>query len=251
MPDLATLEHSGRIARLTLNRPEQRNALSVDLLAALHAHVDALPALADQGVSVLVITGAGKAFCAGMDLKAVLGNDAVAANLLRSLAELTNAIRALPMVTLASVNGAAIGGGCGLACVCDIAVTHADAKLGFPEVTLGVCPAVVAPWLVRKTGAGPARRLLLTGGLLSGQEAFSTGMVDHLAQTADDLAALTNTIAERLASGGPHALRATKSLLNRIEGSDDGSLVLRGAQLSAQILAMPQTQATLRAKLNG
>ena len=88
-------------------------------------------------------------------------------------------------MTVAKVNGAAIGGGCGLACVCDLAVTHADARLGFPEVDLGLCPAVVAPWVVKKIGQGPARAMLLRGGVMTGEEAYSRGLVDVLADDRD------------------------------------------------------------------
>lgn len=248
MSELALLTVDGAIATLTLNRPDARNALSLELIGALRARVDELAGDA-RGATVLVVTGAGKAFCAGMDLKAVLGDPVAPGKLLSALAELTIALRALPLVTLAKVNGAAIGGGCGLACVCDLAVTHADSKMGYPEVDLGVCPAVVAPWLVKRIGAGRARRVLLSGGLMSGQAAFELGMVDAVAPGAAELDALAGQMASRLASGGPHALRATKDLLNQLDGSLEGDVVRRGAELSARVVAMPETQATLRAKL--
>jgi methylglutaconyl-CoA hydratase len=247
MSDLATLHTDARVATLSLNRPDARNALSIDLLAALNDRIAELKARED--LTVLVVTGEGKAFCAGMDLKAVLSSPELPLKLLSSLAEFTLALRALPLVTLAKVNGAAIGGGCGLACVCDVAITHADSKMGFPEVDLGVCPAVVAPWLVKKVGAGPARRILLSGGLMSGQQAFDCGIVNHVVATRGELDAATDSIASRLATGGPNALRATKSLLNEIDGSLDPSLVRRGAELSARVVSDPATQAILRAKL--
>src|SRR5690606_31247704 len=136
--DLALLSVDGRVATITLNRPEQRNALSDDLLTALLERVSTLGRV--EGVSVCVFAGAGKSFCAGMDLKAVLDVPGAPAAMLRKIAQLTHAVRALPMVTIARVQGAAIGGGCGLACVCDLGVTTPDAKLGYPEVDLGVCP---------------------------------------------------------------------------------------------------------------
>ena len=245
---LATLSTVDHIATLTLRRTDARNALSLDLLQALHARVDELFTL--PSISVCMITGEGKAFCAGMDLKAVLDNPTKARELLHSLADLTLKIRRLPMVTLAKVNGAAIGGGCGLACVCDIAITHADSKMGYPEVDLGVCPAVVAPWLVKKIGSGRARRVLLTGGLMSGQEAHTIGIVDYIVATAADLDAASDDLTKRLAQAGPHALRATKELLNTIDASTDPTLVKRGADLSADVLQTPQTQAALRSKLS-
>jgi len=247
MTQLAILDINQRIARLTINRPEARNALSTDLLAALHDAAKSLAARPD--VSVLVISGAGKAFCAGMDLKAVLNDPAAPGKLLTALGEFTLSLRSLPMVVVAKVNGPAIGGGCGLACVADVAMTFAENKMGFPEVDLGVCPAVVAPWLVRKIGAGRARKVLLTGGLLSGAEAMQLGMVDHCVEQAADLDAACEKLVARLAEGGPNALRATKGLLNELDGSMDVDLIRRGAALSASVIATPETQATLRAKL--
>ena len=244
---LATLAIAGPIATLALNRPDARNALSVDLLQALHHRVDELASAKD--VHVAILTGEGKAFCAGMDLKAVLGNNALSLQLLAYLADLTLKLRALPQITVARVNGAAIGGGCGLTTVCDFAITHADSKMGFPEVDLGVCPAVVAPWLVRKVGAGNARAILLRGGLLSGSQAAELGIVSSAVPSLADLDTAVNELATRLAAGGADALRATKALLNQIDGSLDAATVRRGAELSAQVLAMPDAQERLRAKL--
>lgn len=245
---LATLDIHGPVATLSLNRPDARNALSIPLLADLRARVDELSGRSD--VTVVVMTGAGKAFCAGMDLKAVLDNHELSLQLLSSLAELTIAIRTLPQITVAKVNGAAIGGGCGLATVADLCVTHADSRMGFPEVDLGVCPAVVAPWLVRKIGAGRARAVLLRGGLMSGAEAHDDGIADHVVPTLAELEPFTAALAKRLSSGGPQALRATKGLLNTIDGSLDREIVRRGAQLSASVLSTHDAQERLRAKLS-
>jgi len=255
MTELATLTIDGPVAQLTLNRAEQRNAMSVGLLDALHARMDELEQT--KGVVVTLLTGAGRAFCAGMDLKEIVvdasaggsGDATLPRRLLESLARLTLRVRTLPSVTVASVNGAAIGGGCGLACVCDIAITHADAKLGFPEVDLGLCPAVVTPWLVRKIGAGPARAVLLRGGVMNGADAHSFGFVDHVAPDRDQLGALTDEVVSRLATGGPSALAATKGLLNEIDGSLDQDVVLRGAEFSAEVVLSPPAQAVLSARL--
>ena len=246
MSTLATLDIDGRTARLTLNRPDARNALSIDLLQALHARVDEL---ANQdGVSVLVLTGAGKCFCAGMDLKAVLNDPDAPTTLLRLLADVAIKIRALPMAVIARVNGAAIGGGCGLTCVCDFCVTHADSKMGFPEVDLGLCPAVVAPWLVHKIGAGRARAILLRGGVMSGRQAHDAGIASHLADSLEQLDETVDELSSSLAAGGPGALGATKSLLNRLDGSLDRDIARHAADLSARILASDEAQRALRAR---
>jgi enoyl-CoA hydratase/carnithine racemase len=252
MSDPAILSFDGPVARLTINRPDARNALSIEILDALHDRVGLLES-DPRGAHVLTITGEGKAFCAGMDLKAVLvelsGDPTLGKRLLTSLAELTLRLRALPMVTIARVNGAAIGGGCGLTCVCDLTVTHADAKLGFPEVDLGLCPAVIAPWVVRKLGPGVARRAMLMGGVMSGEEAGSIGLADFLAPDRAGLDTLTDEVAQRLSAGGPKALAATKVLLNRLDGSQDRDSVLRGAELSASVLATPEAQAALKSRM--
>jgi enoyl-CoA hydratase/carnithine racemase len=132
--------------------------------------------------------------------------------------------------------------------VCDFAVTHADSKMGYPEVDLGVCPAVVAPWLVRKVGAGRARTILLLGGTMSGQKAYDLRMVDALAPTVGELDAEVEAMVTRLKAGAPQAMRATKQLLNELDGSFDSAVVKRGADLSAHVVNMPETRELLRAK---
>jgi methylglutaconyl-CoA hydratase len=248
---LATLTHAGPIATLALNRPEFRNALSLDLLRAMHSRLDELHALhaQGQGPTVVVLTSTGRAFCAGMDLKQVLGDSQASLALLTSLAELTFKLRSLPSVTIASVTGPAIGGGCGIVTVCDLAITFAENKMGFPEVDMGVCPAVVAPWLVRKIGPGKARRVLLTGGLMSGLAAHELGIVDQLMPTAEEVEPAAMSMAQRLASGSLEALRATKFLLNDLDGSTDLALLLRAAKLSSEVLNTARAQELLRAKM--
>lgn len=248
MSDLATLHIDSGVATVTMNRPEARNALSPALLEALHQRIDELAQRDDARVAVL--TGAGKSFCAGMDLKNVLDEPGAPARLLESIAELTLKIRHLPMPTIARVNGAAIGGGCGLACVCDLGVTHTDSKMGYPEVDLGVCPAVVAPWLVKKIGAGQARRILLEGGTMSGQRAWELGLVTECVPT-ERLDEAVAALAARLASGGPRALRATKAWLNELDGSNDAALIRRGAMISAEVVGGEEAQRTLRARFAG
>lgn len=236
------LECDGAIATLTLNRPEARNALSIDLLEALNDRLDELAPMDD--ISVVIFTGAGRAFCAGMDLKAVLHEAGAPARLLALIADATLKLRALPMPTIARVNRAAIGGGCGLMCVCDFAVTHDDAKIGYPEVDLGVCPAVVAPWLARRVGPGTARRILLSGGTMSGTRAHELGMVTTLT-TSETLDNEVRNLAERIASGGPAALRATKLWLNELDGPDLAGQVAKGARISTEVVTSDEARACL------
>ncbi len=245
MSDLALLTIENAIATVTLNRPDARNALSPELLEALLARFDELAQRADA--NVCIIRGAGKAFCAGMDLKRILDDATAIANLLKSIAELTLKVRTLPIPVIAQVHGAAIGGGCGLTCVCDFAITHAEAKIGYPEVDLGVCPAVVAPWLILRVGAGQARRILLQGGTLSGARAYELGLVTQLTP-ADELENTVMSLAERLAKAGPGAISATKTWLNQLEGGETlAQQVRQGAIISAEVASSTEAQERLRA----
>lgn len=253
--ELAILTIEGSIATLKLNRPDKRNALSLDLLAALRERVAQLAAMpTGERPSVLILTGEGRSFCAGMDLKAVLKEPGAPLRLLQSIAELTIAIRELPMVVLGRVNGAAIGGGCGLVAVCDLAITTPDAKLGYPEVDLGVCPAVVAPWLVAAVGGSKARKILLSGGTMSGVQALEMGLVSEIVPS-QDLDEHVRATAERLAAAGPHALTQTKKLLNEIDQGGDNQrlyeLVRRGAHISAEVIAGEEAQQRLSAVYGG
>ncbi|MGD9693296.1 MAG: enoyl-CoA hydratase/isomerase family protein [Phycisphaerales bacterium] len=248
---LATLTIADRVATLALNRPDARNALSPDLLADLRARVQDLARLCedpDASPRVCVLTGEGKSFCAGMDLRAVLDDPREASKLLHALADLTLLIRNLPIPSIARVNGAAIGGGCGLTCVCDFAVTHDDAKLGYPEVDLGVCPAVVAPWLMLRLGPAQARRVLLEGGTMSGARAAQLGLVTRSVPNLTDLDSAVHELTSRLVSAGPAALRATKAWLNSLDPTPSSVTLRRGADISAEVVAGPEAQANLRAK---
>lgn len=228
---------------ITLNRPEARNALSNDLIAALHASI--LRVESDSNARVMVLAGSGKSFCAGMDLKAVQDDPVAMGDMLRTLSRASRRIRRLAVPTIARVQGAAVGGGCGLMVICDFAVTHPEAKVGYPEVDLGVCPAVVAPWLIRRIGAGRARAMLLSGGTLTGAEGHAVGLSTHLCGV-DELDATVASLVKRLVSGGPKALAATKRWMNELDGSDDDAVLDRAAEISAAIIAGDEAQERLR-----
>jgi methylglutaconyl-CoA hydratase len=240
---LLEITRESDVVTLELNRPEKRNALSPDLIAALHAALDDIES--DATVRVVILGGLGKCFCAGMDLRGVLDDPAAMGAMLSELARATGRLRALPVPTIARVHGAAIGGGCGLAAVTDLAVTHPEAKLGYPEVTLGVCPAVVAPWLIRKIGAGPARAMLLQGGTHSGDAALAMGLVDRVV-SRETLSQTTQDMAQKLSEGAPDAIAVTKQWLNELDGSIDSKMLERGAALSAQVIAGAEAQARLQ-----
>lgn len=235
MSDLVKVFHhgGGAVAELRLNRPEARNALNQPLLEAAR---DALRPLANSpGVRVIIISGEGKAFCAGMDLKALLNNPPAMGDLLMLISLLLREIRRVPQPTIACVRGAAVGGGCGLMSVCDFAFSHPEARIGYPEVDLGVCPAVVAPWLVRKLGSGRARQILLSGGTMAASRAQEVGLLTHLA-SIDTLEADAIAFAESLAKGGRQAMAATKQWLNELDGSMSDDVLDKAAAISARIV---------------
>lgn len=243
MPKLVNLESHDGIATLTLNRPEARNALSPELIDALNEVVGAVEA--DQSIRVMILAGEGKSFCAGMDLKGVLSDPKKMGEMLMKLSRIMRRIRRLPMPTIARVQGAAVGGGCGLMVMTDFAITHPDSKVGYPEVDLGVCPAVVAPWLVRKIGAGRARAMLLSGGTMSGQRGYDMGLATHLVER-DQLEESATELAKKLARGGRNAMAVTKKWLNELDGSYEDVVFDRAAELSAEVIAGPEAQERLR-----
>jgi methylglutaconyl-CoA hydratase len=245
MTDLVHIEDREGIRTLSLNRPDARNALSLPLIHMLES---ALASTAqDRSVRVLVLRGEGKSFCAGMDLRGVMDDPVRMGDMLHALSRCSLAIRGLRVPAIACVRGAAIGGGCGLMATCDLAVTHAEAKLGYPEVDLGICPAVVAPILMRRIGAGRARAMLLTGGVVDGTEAHRLGLATHLA-SEPDLERTAQTLAERLCTGGAEAIATTKAWLADLESELDADTMRRAADLSARIIQGTEAQQRLRAR---
>ena len=231
------------VARVVMNRPESRNAMSLSMIESLAAAVNRVDG--DENTRVVVIEGAGKSFCAGMDLKGVMDDPTMMGEMLRTLARVTIAVRSISVPTIARVQGAAIGGGCGLCGVCDFVVSHPEVKMGYPEVDLGICPAVVAPWLIRRIGAGNARAILLAGGTMPAERAFEMGLIDRLVPESG-LDAEVEALAGKIRSGGPKAIMVTKKWLNELDGADVEAQVLRGAELSAEVIQGQEAQERLR-----
>ena len=239
---MVLVEQNDTHTSITLNRPEVRNALSIDLLNELEESISAVAK--DENIRSLVLLGADPCFCAGMDLRTARDDADATREALRAIARIVVGIRGLKIPVIAQVQGAAVGGGCGLMTACDFAVSHPEAKLGYPEVDNGICPAVVAPLLIRKIGGGRARALLLAGGTISGQEAFHLGLLTHLVPQ-EDIAETVEKLTARLAKGGPNALAITKHWINEIENPDLAAEVNKGAELSADVVAGPEAQERL------
>jgi len=207
------LANEGSVATITLNRPEKRNAISFELIDDL---LRALDEVAKSDAIILIVTGAGKAFCSGMDLenlKALLGRTPEQ-NLedSQSMVRLFRAIYEFPKVTIAAVNGPAIAGGTGLALLCDFTLAAPEAKFGYTEVRIGFVPAIVSTFLLRQVGEKQARDLLLTGRIFDAEEAERLGLVNEVVPS-EKLMPRARELAGQLMENSTASLRATKQLL--------------------------------------
>jgi enoyl-CoA hydratase/carnithine racemase len=205
-------EKRGHVAWLTLNRPDRANTINTDLILTLQKH--ALAATNDAEVRVLVVTGAGRHFCGGADLRAEKERE-IRLSTYMSPIESGFALDWVPKPVIAAINGAAMGGGCEIALACDFRYIADTAKIGLPEIKFGSLPAgggtARAPRLV---GLAVARRLIMTGEPVDAVEAERIGLVDKVC-AADSLLAEVEAFAELLASRAPYAMRAAKQLLSR------------------------------------
>lgn len=208
-----TLAQDGAVALITFNRPEKRNAISYELIDELIA---ALGKVEQSDAQVLILTGAGKAFCAGMDLdilKSLTGRTPEENRQdSQTMGLLFRSIYEFPKPTIAAVNGAAIAGGCGIATLCDFTLASRDAKFGYTEVRIGFLPAIVSTFLLRQIGEKHARDLLLTGRIIEADEAFRMGLVNEVVD-AERLMPRARELAAQLMENSPASLAATKTLL--------------------------------------
>lgn len=239
------LEPQGEIALLRINRPEALNAMNIDVVSELSRTVDIVGA--DESIKVVIITGAGeKSFCAGADISYMVNIDPITAEKYASSAQsVLNKIERLDKPVIGAVNGYALGGGCELAMVCDIRIASSNAKLGQPEVTIGIPPG----WggtqrLMRLVGPAKAKELVFTGRMVSAEEAFQLGLVNNvISLTSDDnlppevakddkekqkernnqIAKLLNnklmnecvSLAKQIAKNSFNAVKVSKMLINR------------------------------------
>jgi methylglutaconyl-CoA hydratase len=216
------LSHDAGIATVTLNRPDRRNALSIQLLNELLAVLDELE---KSDAQALILTGAGKAFCAGMDLDELrsLTGKSHQENIAdsRRMADVFRQLYDFPKPTIAAVNGAAIAGGTGLATMCDFTLAVPEAKFGYTEVRIGFVPAIVSSILVWQVGHKVARDLLLTGRIFDASEGYRLGLVTEVVP-AEQMITRARELAAQLMENSPASLRVTKKLINGyIAGSLD------------------------------
>ena len=237
---LASARDAG-VLTLTLDRPDKRNALNTALIEALHQALEA--ADLDADVRVVVLTGAGKDFCAGADLEELLASadaspEANEAAALR-MGTLFGRIRQLPKPVVAVVRGRALAGGAGLMTACDIVLAGAGAQVGYPEVLRGFVPAMVMTMLRRLVGEKVALDLVLTGRLLSATEAHAWGLVSRVVPNAD-LDRAGADLARALASAPASALALTKRLFYQLDGQSFDQGIALGARVNALARQTPE-----------
>jgi methylglutaconyl-CoA hydratase len=243
------LQTEGDLSTITLNRPEKRNALSPELIADI---LDALDAVEHGASRVAILTGAGPAFCAGMDLSS-----------LRQLADHTpednfaDALRTVglffrvwsyPKPLIAAVNGAALAGGCGLATLCDFTIASTEAKFGYTEVRIGFMPALISAFVQLQVGEKAARDLLLTGRIFGAEEARALGLVNRVVP-AEQLLGAAKEIAAELMRNSPNSLLLTKRLLVRVAEDELHRRLHLGVAESVAIRQTPELREGLEAFL--
>ncbi|HEY6959191.1 MAG TPA: enoyl-CoA hydratase-related protein [Candidatus Limnocylindria bacterium] len=247
--DLVHLDVDDRgIASITLRRPERRNAFDAELMAGI---VDAL-AHVSLDARAVVLRSEGEAFCAGADLNWMKGmveyslDQNVADS--RALAEMFRALDDLPMPLLARVQGAAIGGGAGLVAVADIAVASTEATFGFTEVRLGIIPAVVSPYVVRKIGVAHASALFVSGIRFDAQRALEIGLVEAV-ESPEELDAKLELYLDAVVAGGPHAVNAAKRLVRDVSGRPPSEVRQLTVERIAELRVSREGQEGMRAFL--
>jgi methylglutaconyl-CoA hydratase len=232
----------GGIARVTLNRPELRNAFDDELIKALRGAFDDVSK--DKSVRVMVLAANGPAFCAGADLNwmkrmAGYGYEANLADA-TALAAMLATLDRVPKPTIARVHGPVFAGGTGLVAACDIAVGTPEAKFCLSEAKLGLSPATISPYVIRAMGERTARRYFLTAEVFDAEEAYRIGMLSALT-TRENLDAVISSLVENLLAGGPEAHAKIKALIRAVAGRrPDDALVAETAKQIAEIRGSPE-----------
>src|SRR5712672_3873661 len=207
------LEFSGEIAKITLNRPDKRNAISTQMIAELQTALDTIEKSHSR---VVIVTGGGKAFCTGMDLEMLtaITKQSPAENQddARRIAKMLRRIWSFPRPMIAAVNGPAYAGGCGFATLCDFTLAVPEAKFGYTEVKIGFLPAIVSVFLTRQIGEKRCRDLLLTGRIIESAEAKEFGLVTEVVPDGH-LEERTLELANDLIAASPSSLTRAKHLL--------------------------------------
>ncbi len=239
-----------KVARISLNRPEVHNAFNSTMIREL---ADAFEkAQKDESVRVVVLTGLGESFCAGADLNWMreIIRYSYEQNLKESteVAELMHQIYTLPKPTLARINGATIGGGNGLFSACDIAIASERAKFGLSEVKIGLVPAAISPYVMRRIGESAAHELFLTGERFDARRALEIGLVNKVV-LHEELDKKVEEVIRLLLSSGPEAIASCKELLHKVPAMSDEEAKAYTAEMIARLRVSREGQEGMAAFL--
>lgn len=232
--DATTLAIDRGVATITLARPDNRNALSAELVDSLGDHLT--EAIAQEGVRVVVLTNQGTTFCAGADLSA-----GTAGSPRYSLVDVLTTILDSPTPVVGRIAGHCMGGGVGLAAACDISVVADDARIGFTEVRLGVSPAMISVVCLPKLRRADASELFLSGERISARRAVDVGLLNRAVPAAELDAAVAGVVAN-VAAGGPNALAAAKRLVHEVPGMTRDRAFAETERLSAELFASDEAR---------
>jgi methylglutaconyl-CoA hydratase len=248
---LLSVRREGAIERVALNRPDVRNAFDEHMIEELTAWAHA--AQRDTAIRVVVFSGNGKVFSAGADAAwmAKMAGFSHEENLrdAQRAAEMFYALNTVPAIVIGRIHGAALGGGCGLAAICDIVVAEEGAVFGFTETKLGILPAVISPYALAKIGRSAARELFLTGMRFDATRAKEIGLVHRIVPAAELDAAVQQYIDEAL-STAPTAVAAAKSLIPQVWGLEPADAQDITAEAIARQRVSPEGQEGLHAFLD-
>ncbi|MCZ8217279.1 MAG: enoyl-CoA hydratase-related protein [Cyclobacteriaceae bacterium] len=245
-------EVTNRIAFITLNRPEKRNALSHELVSELHEAFDA--AAKDSAAKVVVLRAEGEAFCAGADLAYVqkLQTFSYEENLADSnhLKALFLKIYTLNKIVIAQIQGHALAGGCGLAAVCDFAFAVPEAKFGYTEVKIGFIPAIVMVFLLRRIGEGKSKQLLLSGDLVGAEEATNLGLINYLSAKENLEQDVLNFANKLIRSNAEQSMATTKQMIAEVQSLPLTAALDYAAAMNAKARGSEDCQRGIAAFLN-
>lgn len=236
--EMLLLKYSEGRLYVTLNRPERRNAMNNQMNQELHELADLLSS--SDSIRVVILQGAGGHFCAGGDIKerkeqtdsSVGDMDPAKERNIKS-GQLFKKFWNLPQTLIVVVEGSAMGGGFGLACLADLTLVHKDAKLGMPETTLGIAPAQIAPYVVKRIGLTRAKQMALTGERINGETAYQLGIAQYLATSTQRLAELLESVIQQVDCCGPKACAATKKIMHEVGQKNEDEMI----ELSADIFS--------------
>jgi isohexenylglutaconyl-CoA hydratase len=246
------LTGEGAVARLTLNRPDRRNALTHAMMLELE---DAFVRLRDDRTCrVLVLRGAGGHFCAGGDLEAMAvlppkaadGSDPLVPAY-RKFGDALMLLNHLPQATIAVVEGSAVGGGFGMACCSDVVILHDSARFGMPEPKWGFIPSQIVPFVARRIGQGASRDIAVTSRLIDAEEAVRLGIGRHRCSTTAEIARTLRGLIDDILKGEPQAIATAKRLVLSAPATDDRAVLDDAAQSLVGLLRQPEAAEGIKA----